>query len=239
MWPWTAPLAAPSIDTAMPHLEEIRANLTAVERRIVAACDRCARRREEITLVAVTKTFPAAAVDAAIAAGATDIGENRVQEARDKKPAVAGMARWHLIGHLQSNKAKDAVRLFDTIHSIDSGELADKVGRAAASAGKRQDVLIEVNIGREPQKAGIDPAEVTRVTAAIRKIDSLSLLGLMAIPPIGEAEAIRPYFRELRKIKDDLGLSHLSMGMTDDFEVAIEEGSTIIRVGRAIFGSRG
>ena len=222
----------------MPHLEELSANLTAVERRIVAACDRCARRREEITLVAVTKTFPAAVVDAAIAAGATDIGENRVQEARDKRPAVTGTARWHLIGHLQSNKAKEAVRLFDTIHSIDSSELAEKVGKAAASAGKRQDVLIEVNIGREPQKVGIDPAEVSRVAAAIRRIDSLSLLGLMTIPPIGDAEAVRPYFQELRKIKEDLGLTHLSMGMTDDFEVAIEEGATMIRVGRAIFGER-
>ena len=223
----------------MLHAEEIRANLTAVERRIVAACDRCARRREEITLVAVTKTFPAAAVDAAIAAGATNVGENRVQEVRDKKPSVASAARWHLIGHLQSNKAKDAVRLFDTIHTIDSADLALKVGRAAASAGKRQDVLIEVNIGREPQKTGIDPAEVSSVAAAIQRIDSLSLLGLMTIPPIGEAEAIRPYFQDLRKIKEDLGLAHLSMGMTDDFEVAIEEGATIIRVGRAIFGSRG
>lgn len=238
-WPWTALRAAPSIVIAMPHPEEIRANLLAVERRIVAACDRCDRRREEITLVAVTKTFPAAVVDAAIAAGATDIGENRVQEARDKKAVVAAAARWHLIGHLQSNKAKDAVRLFDTIHTIDSVELAEKLARAAASAGKRQDVLIEVNIGREPQKSGIDPAEVSSVAAAIQRIDSLSLLGLMTIPPIGEAEAIRPYFRELRKIKEDLGLAHLSMGMTDDFEVAIEEGATIIRVGRAIFGSRG
>lgn len=219
--------------------EAIRANLTAVERRIVAACDGCSRRREEITLVAVTKTFPAAAVQAAIAAGATDVGENRVQEARDKKSDVRDAARWHLIGHLQSNKARDAVRLFDVIHTIDSAGLAERVGRAAVAEGKRQDVLIEVNIGREAQKAGIDPAEVANVASAIRKIDALNLLGLMAIPPLGEPEAMRPYFRGLRKIKEDLGLQHLSMGMTDDFEVAIEEGATIIRVGRAIFGSRG
>lgn len=219
--------------------EAIRANLTAVERRIVAACDGSSRRREEITLVAVTKTFPAAAVQAAIAAGATDVGENRVQEARDKKSDVRDAARWHLIGHLQSNKARDAVRLFDVIHTIDSAGLAERVGRAAVAEGKRQDVLIEVNIGREAQKAGIDPAEVANVASAIRKIDALNLLGLMAIPPLGEPEAMRPYFRGLRKIKEDLGLQHLSMGMTDDFEVAIEEGATIIRVGRAIFGSRG
>jgi pyridoxal phosphate enzyme (YggS family) len=219
--------------------EEIRANLTSVERRIVAACDGSDRRREEVTLVAVTKTFPAAVVEAAIAAGATDVGENRVQEARDKKPDVPGGARWHLIGHLQSNKAKDAVRLFDVIHTIDTADLAERVGKAAALAGKRQDVLIEVNIGRETQKTGTDPADVANVAAAIRRIDALNLLGLMAIPPLGEAEAMRPYFRDLRKIKEDLDLKHLSMGMTDDFEVAIEEGATIIRVGRAIFGSRG
>lgn len=219
--------------------DEIRANLTAVERRIVAACDAAGRRREEVTLVAVSKTFPAAAVDAAIAAGAADIGENRVQEARDKKADVAGAARWHLIGHLQSNKAKDAVLLFDVIQSIDSTSLAEKVGRAAAAAGKRQEVLIEVNIGREPQKTGVDPAEVGALAGSISRIESLVLAGLMAIPPFGEAEATRSYFRELRTIQQDLGLQHLSMGMTDDFDVAIEEGATIVRVGRAIFGSRG
>lgn len=219
--------------------DQIRANLTAIERRIVAACDRAGRRREEVTLVAVSKTFPAEAVSAAIAGGATDIGENRVQEARDKKPQVAGTARWHLIGHLQSNKAKDAVRLFDVIHTVDSESLAEKVARAADAAGKRQDVLIEVNIGREEQKAGADPAEVAPLARAVAGFGSLSLLGLMAIPPLGEPEATRPYFARLRSMKEDLGLQHLSMGMTDDFDVAIEEGSTIIRVGRAVFGSRG
>ena len=219
--------------------EEIRANLTAVRRRIAAACDVASRRPEEITLVAVTKTFPAEAVTAALEAGVSDIGENRVQEARDKKPLVSGAARWHLIGHLQSNKAKDAVRLFDVIHSIDSASLAEKVGRAAAAAGKRQDVLVEVNIGRERQKGGADPDDVAALVRSVRGIDSLALLGLMAIPPAGDAESTRQYFRDLRKLKEDLGLDHLSMGMTEDFDVAIEEGATIIRVGRAIFGSRG
>lgn len=219
--------------------DEIRANLTAVERRIDAACDGASRRREEITLVAVSKTFPAEAVDAAIAAGATDIGENRVQEARDKQPAISSKARWHLIGHLQSNKAKDAVRLFDVIHTIDSVALAERVARAADAAGKRQDVLIEVNIGREAQKAGSDPADVETLAAAIGRNEALSLLGLMAIPPQGDREAMRPYFRELKSMRDGIGLQHLSMGMTDDFDVAIEEGATIIRVGRAIFGTRG
>ena len=223
----------------MQRADDVRNNLTAVERRIVAACDRAGRRREEVTLVAVTKTFPAADVEAVIAAGATDVGENRVQEAREKRADVIAGVRWHLIGHLQSNKARDAVRLFDVIHTIDSPSLAERVARAAAAAGKQQEVLIEVNIGREAQKAGIDPAGVAAMVDGVRRFQELSLQGLMAIPPIGEAEEMRPFFRELKRMNDDLGLPHLSMGMTDDFEIAIEEGATIIRVGRAIFGARG
>ena len=186
--------------------------------------------------MAVSKTKPAAMLDEAIAAGVAELGENRVQEARDKKPLVRGSARWHLIGHLQSNKAKDAVRLFDVIQTIDSVELAEKVARAAAAAGKVQDVLLEVNIGNEPQKSGAAPAEVESLAAGVRKLDALHLRGLMAIPP---AEDVRRCFRELRALRDAVGLPELSMGMTDDFEMAIEEGATIIRVGRAIFGERG
>lgn len=222
----------------MLSADQIRANLEAVERRIVGACNRANRRREEVVLVAVSKTFPAEAVDHAINAGVKNVGENRVQEARDKKPAVRGEAHWHLVGHLQSNKAKDAVRLFDVIQTVDSASLADRIGKAAEAAGKRQDVLIEVNIGRETQKTGADPAEVSPLCRAIRAIDSLSLLGLMTIPPLGEPEAMRPYFREMCRLRDDTGVEHVSMGMTDDFEVAIEEGATIVRIGRAIFGSR-
>ncbi len=218
--------------------DEIRSGVAAVETRIAAACARAGRARADVRLVAVSKTFPAADVDHAIAAGMTDIGENKVQEARDKKPLVAGSARWHLIGHLQSNKAKDAVRLFDVIQAVDSIELAEKIARAAESAGKRQDVLLQVNIGRELQKSGAAPDSAPELARRIAAIPGLHLAGLMAIPPAGEAEEARPYFRELRRMRDDLGLTGLSMGMTDDFEVAIEEGATIIRVGRAIFGSR-
>ena len=214
----------------------IRDDLQAVERRIAEACARAGRKREEVTLVAVSKTKPAAMLDEAIAAGVTELGENRVQEARDKKPLVRGSARWHLIGHLQSNKARDAVRLFDVIQTIHSVELAEKVARAAAAAGKVQDVLLEVNIGNEPQKSGAAPAEVESLAAGVRKLDTLHLRGLMAIPP---AEDARRWFRELRALRDAAGLPELSMGMTDDFEMAIEEGATIIRVGRAIFGERG
>ena len=223
----------------MSRADEIAGNVAALERRIAAACDRAGRARKDVLLVAVTKTFPAGDVSAAIAAGMTDVGENRVQEARDKQPGVTGSARWHLIGHLQSNKAKDAVRLFDVIQTVDSLELGQKLARAAEGAGKRQDVMIEVNVGREPQKAGVDPADVPALAAELRALPALDLTGLMTIPPHGEAEAMRPYFRELRGLRDELGLAQLSMGMTDDFEIAIEEGATIIRVGRAIFGSRG
>lgn len=222
----------------MSRADEIRSGIAALEARIAAACAHAGRAREDVRLVAVSKTFPAADVDHAIAAGMTDIGENKVQETRDKKPLVAGPARWHLIGHLQSNKAKDAVRLFDVIQAVDSIELAEKIARAAETAGKRQDVLLQVNIGRELQKNGAAPESVAELAGRIAGLPGVHLMGLMAIPPAGEAEDMRPYFRELRAMRDDLGLSELSMGMTDDFEVAIEEGATIIRVGRAIFGSR-
>lgn len=219
--------------------EVIRANFDAVEARVRAACQHAGRTASDVTLVAVTKTFPAEAVTAAINAGAHDIGENKVQEARDKKPLAQGAARWHLIGHLQSNKAKDAVHIFDVIQTIDSVSLAERVGKAAAAAGKRLEVLLEINIGREPQKSGADPAEVGSLARQVASIDALSLTGLMTIPPVGDENSVRNFFRELRKMRDGLGLRHLSMGMTDDFEVAIEEGATIVRVGRAIFGSRG
>ncbi len=216
----------------------IRENLAAVEQRIRAACARAGRQRGDVTLVAVSKTFPASYVEEAIAAGATDIGENRVQEARDKKPQVRGAARWHLIGHLQSNKAKDAVRLFDVVETVDSTELAGKLARAAEVARKAQDVLLEVNIGNEPQKSGIVPADLERIAAEVRAFAPLRLVGLMAIPPHGTPEETRAYFRKLRAMRDALGLQHLSMGMSEDFEAAIEEGSTMVRVGRAIFGER-
>jgi pyridoxal phosphate enzyme (YggS family) len=219
--------------------DEIRANFAAVQARVRAACQRAGRDSSEVTLVAVSKTFPAEVVSAAIAAGAGDVGENRVQEAREKKPLAHGAARWHLIGHLQSNKAKDAVRVFDVIQTVDSISLAEKIAKAASAAGKQQEVLLEVNIGRESQKAGADPAAVESIARDVAKIDGLLLKGLMAIPPVGDDVAARAYFREMRALCDLTGLEQLSMGMTDDFEIAVEEGATIVRVGRAIFGSRG
>jgi hypothetical protein len=215
--------------------DEIRSNIEALESRIAAACARAGRARNDVTLVAVTKTFPASDVEHALAAGMTDVGENKVQEGRGKRPVITANARWHLIGHLQSNKAKDAVRYFDVIQTVDSIELAERIARLVDAP---KEILLQVNVGREPQKSGIDPAEVATVAKRIAAIPELRLSGLMTIPPAGEAEEMRPYFRELRAMRDDLGLEALSMGMTDDFEVAIEEGATIIRVGRAIFGAR-
>jgi len=211
----------------------IAENLAAVESRIREACRRAGRKRSDVTLVAVSKTFGADKVDEAIAAGVTHVGENRVQEARDKKPQVRGSARWHLIGHLQSNKAKDAVRIFDMIETVDSVELAEKIARASETA---RDVLLQVNIGDEPQKSGAATSEVAGLVQQISTVNNIHLLGLMAIPPIGDP---RSHFRRLRELRDQTGLRELSMGMSEDFEIAIEEGSTMVRIGRAIFGSRG
>ncbi len=217
--------------------EAIRANVAAVESKIAAACARAGRSPDEVTLVAVTKTFPAIAVDDAAAAGITNVGENRVQEARDKRPETTSNVRWHLIGHLQSNKAKDAVKLFDVIQSVDSIELAEKLARAAGS--RKLEVLLQINIGREPQKSGIAPEETAAAVKQIQSLGPLDLRGLMIIPPHGTIDEARAFFRETRRMRDDLGLRELSMGMSEDYEIAIEEGATIVRVGRAIFGERG
>jgi hypothetical protein len=217
----------------------IRDNIAAVEERIARACARAGRAREDVKLVAVSKTFPAEFVDEVIAAGITDIGENRVQEARDKKPLVRGSVLWHLIGHLQTNKAKDAVKLFDVIEAVDSLDLAEKLARAAEGHGKTIEVMLQVNIGDEAQKSGLARGDVDAVAKQVAALASLRLIGLMAIPPVGTPDESRPYFRELRSMRDALGLKELSMGMSEDFEAAIEEGSTMVRVGRAIFGSRG
>ena len=216
----------------------IRENVAVVESRIARACERVGRSRDEVTLVAVSKTFPANFIDEAIEAGITEVGENRVQEAREKKPLVSGSARWHLIGHLQTNKAKDAVKLFDVIQAVDSLDLAEKLARAADGQEKRLEIMLQINIGDEPQKSGIARGDVDAIAKQAAAMASLHIIGLMAIPPIGTPEESRPYFRELRSMRDALGLRHLSMGMSEDFETAIEEGSTIVRVGRAIFGTR-
>lgn len=226
-------------------MDEIRERLEAVRRRIEAAAERSGRPASAVTLVAVSKTMPVETVREAIAAGATILGENRVQEARDKIAALGGAAEWHLIGHLQTNKAKLAVSLFDRIHSLDSIRLAQELERHAAEAGRRLRCLIEVNVGGEEQKSGASEGEIRPLLEAANAMPHVLVEGLMAIPPfLSDPEAIRPYFRRLRVFRDELAregfcLPDLSMGMTQDFEIAIEEGATLVRVGTAIFGPRG
>jgi PLP dependent protein len=226
--------------------EVIAANLASVQRRIRDACDRAGRSHDDVTLIAVSKTFGPDAVTAAIEAGVTDLGENRVQELREKFSSVRREARWHMIGHLQSNKARDAVSLFRVIHSIDRSSLADKVDQAARDAGAVVDVLVQVNVGGEPQKSGVSETGLESLVRHVSSLEHLRLRGLMTIPPIADDSATRAYFARMKRLGDSLrerlglaALVELSMGMTDDFEVAIEEGATMIRVGRAIFGERG
>ena len=230
-------------------IEGLRARLQEVRARISAAALKSHRRPEQIALVAVSKTHPAEIIREAIAAGVTDLGENRVQEAETKIPEVGRhAARWHLIGHLQSNKARRAVELFDVIHSLDSVALAQRLDRMCAELNRPElPVMIQVDLGREATKSGVDEAEVLRLVEALKQCEHLRLTGLMTLPPyFDDAEQVRPFFRKLRELSDELSSrgafgdapGELSMGMTHDYEVAIEEGATIVRVGTAIFGQR-
>jgi pyridoxal phosphate enzyme (YggS family) len=221
--------------------------LRAVRGRIDRAADAAGRDADEITLIAVSKTHPAEIVDAAVKAGASDLGENRVQEAAEKKPGV-GDARWHLIGPLQRNKARLALETFDVIHTVDRPTIAERLQFLldAHWPDRVVDVLLEINLGDEPQKAGAVPADAAALLAAARRQRGLAVRGLMAIPPFGEEpEASRPHFAALRQLRDRLqqetghALPELSMGMSMDFEIAISEGATMVRVGTEIFGPRG
>jgi len=223
----------------MSESAEIRANLDRVQAAIASACRRAGRAPEDVLLIAVSKTVEADRIRSGIEAGVRALGENRVQEAKDKIEALGRPVPWHLIGSLQTNKAKDAVRLFDWIHSVDRLDLARELDRRAHAIGRTVNVLIEVNIGDEPQKAGVRPAELKALLDAVAGLPALRIRGLMAIPPVVEgAEQSRPAFRRLRELRNEAGLEHLSMGMSADFEVAVEEGATMVRVGTAIFGPR-
>ena len=225
----------------MTSAADITANLRRVRERIDAACQRAGRSPDEVTVVGISKGFPVGAVVAAYEAGLADMGENRVQEAAAKVAAAAAQGarpRWHLVGHLQRNKVKTALGLFDIIHSVDSLRLAEVISREAG-AGAPVPVLLEVNVAGEESKFGLAPDEVAVVLARARALPNVAVLGLMTVAPLAaDAEEVRPVFRELRQLRDSLGLRELSMGMTDDFEVAIEEGATLVRIGRAIFGER-
>jgi PLP dependent protein len=246
----------------MDHTQQIAGNIAAVRERIAAAARRAGRSPEEITLIAVTKTHPARRIAAALAAGIEDCGENRVQEAEEKIPLlVEAGPRWHLIGHLQRNKARRAAALFDMIHSLDSLRLAEALNRHVEEQSllgqRRLPVLLQVNVSGEASKEGFDlvggvnnQSALLSLIATARQIVALPHLkveGLMTVAPYADdPEQARPVFRMLRALQTELSRQipeaswqHLSMGMTGDFEVAIEEGATLVRVGRAIFGERG
>ena len=220
-------------------MHDIRAGLMRVRERIAAAAERAGRRADDVLLVAVSKTVEAERVKLAIDAGVAALGENRVQEAKAKVAALGRPVPWHLIGHLQTNKVKDALATFDVIQSIDSLDVARECERRAAGAGHPVDVFLEVNVANEPTKGGFAPDAMSGALDALAGMAHLKVRGLMAIPPIVErAEESRPAFRALRALAERHGLKELSMGMSGDFEVAIEEGATVVRVGTAIFGPR-
>jgi pyridoxal phosphate enzyme (YggS family) len=220
-------------------------DLAAVRGRIAAAAAQAGRRGEDVTIVAVTKGHPLERVREAAAAGLADIGENRVQEALAKQAAwPQAPVRWHLVGHLQRNKAKLAVGRFALVHSLDSVRLADALESAAAAAGVVQEVLVEVNVAREPQKSGAMPEAAAELVAHAAGLAHLGLRGLMAMAPFGAPPAVQHrVFAELRELRDGLAtsalpLAVLSMGMSDDFEAAVAEGATLVRLGTILFGER-
>ena len=219
--------------------QDIRANLEAVHERIARACERAGRKPADVLLIAVSKTVEIERIRSAVAAGVEALGENRVQEAKEKIGALGRPVPWHLIGSLQTNKSRDAVELFDWIHSVDREELARELDRRAHQRERTAKVLVQVNVAEEPQKGGVSPAELKSLLDAMTSLRNLDVRGLMCIPPATEtADAARPWFRRLRDLRDAAGLEHCSMGMSGDFEVAIEEGATMVRVGTAIFGPR-
>lgn len=214
--------------------------LALVRERIERACGRCGRDPAEITLVAVSKTFPAADVETAYGLGLGDFGENRVQEGAAKaiELSEAGMhPQWHLIGHLQTNKAGLAVRHFGVVHSVDSERVLAAISKHAGRDNPTR-IFIEVNVAGEATKSGIRPDEVMELAGHARSAEGVILQGLMTVAPHAGAEAARPIFRELRRLAGGAGVGQLSMGMSEDFDVAIEEGATHLRIGRAIFGGR-
>ena len=232
-------------------LMSVSENIAAIQERIAAAARRAGRRSEDIALMAVTKTHPPERIREAHAAGLRLFGENRVQEFAGKAAALADLAgaEWHMIGHLQTNKASKAAELFSAVDSLDSMKLAEKLDAAARGSNKKLSVLIEINVGGEAAKSGAAPdsRELEELLLAAPRLEALEFRGLMTVPPFtDDPEGARPYFRKLRALRDaisarklpGIAMHMLSMGMSHDFEVAIEEGSTCIRVGTAIFGER-
>jgi pyridoxal phosphate enzyme (YggS family) len=225
----------------------IAANIIKVQHRITAAATRCGRDAHLIKLMAVTKTVSPENISQAINAGITMFGENYVQEAKEKIAALGKQAQWHMIGHLQTNKAKYAVNLFDCVHSVDCIELAQGLDKRSRLAGHKMNILIEVNVSGEQTKSGVSANAALDLIKRIAPLENISVRGLMTMAPYSDdPENSRPYFSALRNLRHQISreqipgiqMEELSMGMTDDFEVAIEEGATIVRIGRAIFGTR-
>lgn len=242
------PLANHLANIAPPQ-DQLAVRLADIRGRIAVAAQSCNRPVDEVKLIAISKTHPASVIKRVIEFGAVDIGENRVQEAEEKIAEVGReAARWHLVGHLQANKARRAVNLFDVIHSLDSLDLARRLDRLCHEEGREKlRVLIQVDLGQEETKSGIDESELTHLVEGLGPLSRLELTGLMTLPPFfDDPEQSRPFFRRLRELRDELRargafgdrMGELSMGMTNDFEVAIKEGSTMVRVGTAIFGER-
>lgn len=230
----------------MPGSESLAERVRAVRAGIAEAAGRVHRDPATVEIVAVTKTFPPEAVAAAIGAGCRHVGENYVQEARAKRPWAVDGAVWHLIGGLQTNKARAAVESFDWIQTVDSPRLAQAIDAEAARVGRQVPVLLQVNVAAEGHKRGTPPEDLLALAREVARLPALTLSGLMTIPPAGDhPEHARPHFRRLRelrdRVRDGLGveLTHLSMGMSDDFVIAVEEGATMVRLGRALFGPRG
>jgi PLP dependent protein len=220
-------------------------NLNSIQQRIRAACDRCDREPNSVTLLAVSKTHPPETIKAAADCGLIFFGENKIQEAKAKIPLCPGKLRWHFIGHLQSNKVRDAVELFEMIQSVDSLSIAQEISRRAEQAARRMPVLLEVNIAGETSKFGCKPDKLLAELKELNSLPRLTIQGLMTVPPFAvEPERSRLHFRKLRELKlrceQTLGapLPHLSMGMSGDFEIAINEGATMVRIGTALFGPR-
>ena len=220
-------------------------NLNSIQQRIRAACARVERAAESVALLAVSKTHPPETIRAAADCGQLLFGENKIQEAKAKIPLCPGKCRWHFIGHLQSNKVRDAVELFQMIQGVDSLSLAQEINKRCEQAAKKMPVLLEVNVAGEASKSGYSPEKLLVELNELNKLPRMEIHGLMTVPPWApEAEKARPHFRRLRELKlqceEILGapLPHLSMGMSGDFEVAIEEGATLVRIGTALFGPR-
>ena len=220
-------------------------NLDLIQQRIRAGCERAGRAPDSVTLLAVSKTHPPETIREATGCGQLLFGENKIQEAKAKIPLCPGRCRWHFIGHLQSNKARDAVELFEMIQGVDSLALAREISRRCEQAAKRMPILLEVNVAGEASKFGYKPEQLLTELNELNALPKIEIHGLMAIPPYTtEPEKARPYFRRLRELRERaeavLGapLPHLSMGMSGDFEIAIEEGATLVRIGTALFGPR-